>query len=842
MAKSFDRSLQMHSAQITPLKNRKNRQLLSREDTLNLSPILNETSIFKNLNDTSLRQVLDESSIIVNPGVSAEGLSEAFFEIIQTSRPSDVLDTLARLAQVCCDSLELVEPWNRYNAQNYWLAEEANTWKLLHCLYADSITEHPESLDSLITETTLSQQTLVNALFRSDSELRLLQVLVDWLEATAAYQEEATKTSAPIISNNIHWGNTLHQLLLGNSLFNKEKSKAMVTCVDPDAPRRQKKLIHSEDQKDDNDLCKRIFTEVRCGKFKDAVSLCISAGQAWRGAVLQGWILLHYLPQEEPNSALEISGNPSRDLWKWCSLGLATNTAENIHYRATVGVLCGHLASTLPACQGSWEDLLWAHLRAQIEARVDKFLHEHHATVDASTTPSDVLELLQSELQVEELTLQQIFSAVKALMDGKKESLYQTCQRHLMLGHVRAIMQDSLQWIDSCDDRFIRFLAHLILILRQMGKDPQHDIGDKILEKYVTELVNKLIDGSVECPELIAYYTSTVPVARQTVLYAELMDHIHKSEYREGVVKAGLNAGIDVGASARVAIKKAIADIQQGYGNLDLTFTQTTAVEKDKTLIQKVISSLEWLSLISNQVEEALWLSNAMIRTFIFIGNTDAALACVVNVNKMFPDFLNKISSSSAELREHLCLKAYLEALEGFATWYRHFISGQPKDVEPLPPDASFSDKVHHEQRCAQVEQQKSHWLNAVQHQARHTKNLLYNVLLFPGGWLQDESDSTTSEKFSDDEKQERTKQLETLRRLCIPEIVILILKILQSTDDIETHKEALKLCDLIAAENRCLYKVFTKSKMMEFLDRIKESSLILIEKGRDMFGYEIIE
>lgn len=830
----------MHSTQHTPLKNKRSRHLLQRDDTLNLSPILNETSIFKNLNDTSLRQVLDESSILVNTGNAGEGISQAFFEIIQSSRPSDVFDTLARLGQVCCDSLELVDPWHRYNAQNYWLAEEANTWKLLYCLYSDSITEHPESLEDLIKEATLSQQTLVSALFRSDSEVRLLQLIVDWLEATAAYQEEATKTSAPVIGNNIHWSNTLHQLLIGNSLFNKENSKSMVTCMDPDAPKRQQKTVHSDDQKDDNDLCKRMFTEVRCGKFKQAVSSCLSAGQAWRGAILQGWMLLHYLPREDTLSPLEILGNPSRDLWKWCALGIANSLTENMHYRATIGILSGHLQSTIPACQGNWEDLLWAHLKVQIEFRVDRFLREHHATVDANTATPDVLELLQSELQVEELSLQQVLNAVKALMDGKKESSYQTCQHHLMLGHIRAIMQDALEWIDSGEERFIRFLAHLILVLRLMGKDPQHDVGDKVLEKYVAQLINGLIDGSVECPELIAYYTSTVPVTSQITLYAELMDHIHKSEYREGVVKAGVSAGIDVAASARLAVKKAITDIQQGYGNLDLTFNQTTAVEKDKTLINKVIASLQWLSLISNQMEEALWLSNAMIRTFIFIGNTDAALSTVTNVYKMFPEFANKVSTDSAELREHLCLKGYLEALEGFATWYRHFISGKPKDIEPLPSDASFADKVHHEQRCEQVEQQKTRWTNAVLHQAKHTKNLLYNVLMFPGGWLQDESDSTTSSKFSEEEKQERTKQLETLRRLCIPEVVILILKILQSTDDIDNHQEAVKLSNLIAAENRCLYKVFTKSKLMEVLERIKESSLVLLEKGRDIFGYEI--
>lgn len=838
---NFDQS-KLHSTQFTPLKSKRTRHLLSREDTLNLSPILNETSIFKNINDTSLRQILDESSVIVNTGNAGDGLNEAFFEIIQSSRPSDVLGTLQRLAQVCCDSLELVEPWNRYNAQNYWLAEEANTWKLLHCLYADSLSGNPESLDSLLTETTLSQKTLVEALYQSDSELRLMQLLVDWLEATATYQEEATKTSAPVIGNNIHWGNTLHELLIGNSLFNKEKNKSLITCIDPDAPRRQKKTIHTDDQKDDNDLCKRIFTEVRCGKFKEAISLCLSAGQAWRGAALQGWMLLHYLPREDLNEALEISGNPSRDLWKWCALGIANNLMENLHYRATIGVLCGYLPSTIPACQGNWEDLLWAHLRVQIETKVDKFLHEHHATAEANTTPSDVLELLQSELNVEEMSLQQIFSAVKALMDGKRESNYQTCQRHLMLGNIRAIMQDSLNWLDRGEENFTRFLAHLILVLRLMGKDPHHDIGDKVLEKYVVQLLEKLHDGTVECPELIAYYTSTVPGSRQIDLYADLMDRIHKSDFREGVVKAGIKAGINVAVSAKMAIKKAIADIQQGYGNFESSFSQTTVIEKDKLLIHKVISSLEWLSLIDNQITEYLWLSNSMIRTFIFIGNTEAALDCIACVSKMFPSFVNNISSDSSELREHLCLKSYLEAVEGFATWYRHYVSGQPKDVEPLPSDASFSDKVHHEQRSAVVEQQKVRWRNAILHQSRHAKSLLYNVLLFPGGWLQDENDNTSSRSFTEDEKQERLKQLDTLRRLCIPETVILILKILQSNNNIENHKEAVKLSDLLAAENRCLYKVFTKSKLMEVLERIKESSLILLEKGRDIFGYEMDE
>ncbi|GBP34777.1 Nuclear pore complex protein Nup107 [Eumeta japonica] len=836
---NLDKSLQLHSTYQSPFRNKRSRQILQREDTLNLSPILSDTSLFKTFNDTSLRQVLDETSVLVANTNTGDGLDEMFFEIIQSSKHSNITDTVLRLCQACRDSFEIVEPWNRYNLDNCWLAEEANTWRLLYVLYTDSVSEHPNGLNTLTSEPVLSQQTLVNSLFESDAEVRLLQLLVNWLESSASYQEEATKSSVPVISNNVHWGNTLHQLLVGNSLFNKETNKIMVTCIDPDAPRRQKKVIHSDDQQDDSDLCKKIFTQVRCGKFTEAISLCVSAGQAWRGTVLQGYRLLHYFC-EENSITYDISGNPNRDLWKWCCLGIANNQSENIHYRATVGILCGHLPSTLPACQGNWEDLLWAHLKVQVEGKIDKFLKEHHSTVYANTTPSEVLELLQTDFHVEELSLQQIFHAVNALMDGKQESQYQTCQRYLMLGHIRSIIEDSLIWIENTEHKFIRFLAHLILVLRQMGKDPQHDIGNKVLESYVHELIKKLKNGSIDCPELITYYISTVPPESQVLLFADLMDRIEKKECRKEVVRAGVIAGIDIAAAARLAIKKAILAVQEGYGNVHITYTQTSSSENDKSLVNKVITSLEWLALQSNQVQEALWLSNAMIRTFIFINNTDAASETLLSLNNMFPSFVSKVPPNSSELREHLCLKAYIEALDGFTSWYRHFISGQPKEVEPIPSDATFSDKVHHEQRCAQVEQLKARWQNTVTHQSRYTKNLFYNVLKFPGGWLQDDHDGVLSDNFSINEKEERTKQLDTLRRLCIPEIAILMLKILQSNSDIECHKEALKLCDLIAAENRLLYRVFTKEKLMEILERVKESALFLLEKGLDMFGYPL--
>lgn len=823
----------MHSSRMSPFQNKRNRQILQRDDTLNLSPILNDTSIFKSLNDTSLRQALDESSIFAG-GTAGSGLNESYFEIIQTCKYTDVSEVLSRLSIICLDALESIDPWKRYNAENYWLAEEANTWKLILCLYSDSIKEYSISLDSLHSES-LSQHNYVDLFLQGNAEVRLLGLLVNWLEYCAAYQEASTRTSAPV-TGNFHWGNTLHQLLTGTALFNKEKNKSMITCMDPDAPKRQKKVPHSDDQTEDDQLCKRIFTEIRCGKYEDAISLCVNAGQPWRAAVLQGSRLIHY--QQKEGGTLISYGNASRDLWKWCSLGIVNDITENIYYRATLGVLCGHLQSTLAACHGNWKDLLWAHLKVQIQIRVDKFLHEHHATAHANTTQSQVLELLEKDHHTEEMPLGKIFNCIHALMDGKKESLYQKCQRSLMLGEVRTIMQDSLEDIEAADEKLVRFLAHLILILRHIGKEPDHEIGNQIIEKYVTQLIEEVADGSIDCANLVAYYTSTVGADSQIKLYSNLMDHIDKHECRNDVVEAGHRADIDIAAAARMSIKKVIIDIQVNYGKFD-TIIKVTTLDKNEPLIAKALSSLEWLALTSVSLVDSLWLSNAMVRTFLFLNNSEAASSVLVRFNELFPTITAEVRYNSTELREHLCLKAYLDALENYAVWLRHFESGQPKEVVPLPSDATFSDKVLYEQQLAQYELQKKRWQNAIATMSRETREMLYNVLLFSEGWLVNSIDSTISTTFTHEEKQEREKEMETLRQKCIPEVVILLLKILQSQNDVDSHKEALKLSEIIADDNRCLYEVFSKVKLAEILERLKMSSLYLLQNGLDMFGCE---
>ncbi|KAK3544529.1 hypothetical protein QTP86_015260 [Hemibagrus guttatus] len=75
------------------------------------------------------------------------------------------------------------------------------------------------------------------------------------------------------------------------------------------------------------------------------------------------------------------------------------------------------------------------------------------------------------------------------------------------------------------------------------------------------------------------------------------------------------------------------------------------------------------------------------------------------------------------------------------------------------------------------------------------------------------------------------------LRRLCLPMMTFLLLTVLQRT---ERHQESLRLTDIIASDQHRLYEVFSKDELQKFLQKMRESSLLLLDKGLDPLGYEL--
>ncbi|XP_077294322.1 nuclear pore complex protein Nup107 [Arctopsyche grandis] len=765
-------------------------------------------------------------------------LTEVFFEITQSGAPVSALETLLRFSHACTDALDRLDAWQRFDSHNAWLSEEADTWRLLHALLTDTPSENPPPAPILTEDDALSPKRLIASYFHESRDIRRMQLVIDWLEACSAYRDMAMPPAARL-GGSLHWENTLHHLLNGESLFDSNRTAKLITAMDPDAPRRQKKSLHALDQQDDDNLCRRIFKEIRCGRFEESITLCVDSGQMWRSIILQGHRLLDYPDAPQIDSKYPIIGNQNRDLWKWCCMQYLKSTEENAHFKATLGILSGHLSSVLPLCHDNWEDLLWAHLRIQIENRVDQHLREHlsAAAVSSDDVVQDMLDKLE---QPPELSIHQIFGNVKALFKDKSETHYQEIQRHLILEESDSLLHQASLWINDVNHNLIRFLAHLVLILRQIGKDPIRDVSDEILKVYVQKLIEN-VDGFTVSPELIAHYTVSLPTKLQIQLYSELMWHIEATDDRHRVVEAGTRAGLNVQAAAVETVRHAIKVLKENPSSApvkDISFNNESS-EKIQKLIIRVTSSLEWLSFYDTQICDAVAMNNCIIRILIFKGDVDSATTVLSRLTQFYPTstIAQHLPSTSNMLREHLCLKAYLEAINGFATWYRQHVGGRPRSPEPLLPECSFTDKVHHEQIKAQIQLQQEQWAATGLHQARHTKQLLYNVLLFPQGWLVDDISDESSLKPDSEEFIDRDKQLLSLRKLCIPEIVLLLLKVLQS-GNIEGHVEAIRLSEILSSENRKLYSLFSKHKLREVLHKIGESSLGVLENNRDPWGF----
>jgi nuclear pore complex protein Nup107 len=271
---------------------------------------------------------------------------------------------------------------------------------------------------------------------------------------------------------------------------------------------------------------------------------------------------------------------------------------------------------------------------------------------------------------------------------------------------------------------------------------------------------------------------------------------------------------------------------------------QAETTEDDK----KKISALDWLMFDRGQRAEALRQANALSRSFIASRKLDAARAVLMKIPLDTVDtMINvwQIQSGTTELphwqdiavREYLCIKAYLQAHDAFSDWFEHFHHGKP--VAPqMASRATFTERVAHEHKEQQYRSDMERWDNTLELQTKTTVDRLYNVLLFPdGGWLSDPAPlpRLDSDDMVPGEEPGRHRQMEVLRQLCIPQITLLLHTVLHNTS---RHRDCFLLADVIASEQHQLYKVFSKEQLRQFLTRIQESSLLLLDKSCDALGF----
>lgn len=607
--------------------------------------------------------------------------------------------------------------------------------------------------------------------------------------------------------------------------------REIVKSLDPDAPHREKLPLHDLDMEDQKRLTRQIFNAIRQGKIDEAQSLCEHCGQPWQAALLEGWRLYHDPNMDSPEAVkdikMPIEGNARRDLWKRCAYAMADSRKLDDFTRAVAGSLCGHTESLINVCGDDWWDLLWAHLKVQIDIRVES---------EVRSMCSRNYSAMPEKYWDGKMSMEQIFAELDAdknlNVKATARSTIATIQKLLILDDIAGLMVHMDRSLNSdATPQTMRFFAHIVLFIRQIGRNHQEDIGDRVIRSYVQCLM-KLGES-----QLVAFYTAALPTAQQIFLYSEFIENVPESARRQ-CLDEGQAHGLDIALITKTTVER-IQNLVDDVDGAKLLAGELSALDKKK------ISSLELLTFHQDQRAELLWQANTMIRYFLAQRKIDAVKKAFVTIPSDSIQLLwqfyggknNLPALVECAICEHLCHQTYIAAIDGYNDWIDYFYNKKPKAPTAVQ-GRNFTEKVASEHQEQLYQQDLARWKQSLKEQTEMTKDLLYNVLLFPEkGWLVDPED-VQPEFISDNEVnmwENRKFQMDNLRKIHIPDIVLLLHKILTLSEE---HQQCIRLCDELASERNQLYNVFSKHKLSELLGKIAESSLALMNQKLDSFGY----
>nr|CAH7732455.1 unnamed protein product [Callosobruchus chinensis] len=750
-----------------------------------------------------------------------------FFEILQGhSGRHDILEIVADMGRCCSDALKVIQGFKAKVAvsqieEESCLERERNTWRLIFVLYQDRLLTQNLMEDEALGIPQYfgrSEKLCMQNLFKRDSLVREAQIVIDWLESNAADRDDE---ALHFSDSTMGWENTLHQLQSAETIA-FGSSREIVRHLDPDAPHCEQKPLHDLDMEDEKKLEKKIFTEIRCGKLEGAQQLCRQCGHSWRASMFEGWRLFHDpnvketnitedaneedagFEDMEPDRPKDIEGNSNRDVWKNIAIKYCKQGDLTPHDKAAIASFCGFLEAILPVCY-TWEDSLWAYMKTMVDIRVESELR------DCVTRYTDYLPL-PDEYWAQRMSLNELFTSLESSRNRKvaeeSKKYEHIIQKHIILDDIPNLLLKFEEWVedDSHTSHFLRFLAHLALFFDQIDHGHNREAIEKVLEVYIKRLMD------MKETQLVAFYVSKLNVRNQVFLYAKYLEGIQDTEERKLSLNYAENSGLDIFAITKQVVEniKNIAHDVEESGNLQPKLTPT---DKFK------ISALDWVLFYEEQRAEALMQANSLMFSFLTLGKLDAAQ---LTFNKLPADTVEKINSEdkvgddlNQAIKEYLSYKAYLDAHEAFNEWFKHSKS-KPSPPESLPENAQFPEKVAHQHRESQYRAELERWKLSHSHLAKTAKTILYNVLLFPKGWLVGAQDD------------------EYLRSTCIPEIVLLLYTVLSETNQ---HEECVQLADILAAEKYGLYRVYSRHNLAEVLTKLAESSVALLNEKKDPWG-----
>ncbi|BGP49686.1 Nucleoporin nup84 [Rhodotorula kratochvilovae] len=788
-------------------------------------------------------------------GAFSEQLQHAQQGHLALLDPDDGL--LARWEQLCDEHLQNFASDLDATAVEHWTLER-NTWALVQTLYAHRLEDQP-AVPSSSKNPYTPPRTVAERFVESSKDLVELSAIREWLNAnpSSLNPAEIRRGYLPYTKNKLK-----HLRRTG-----APTPQGLVTQLDPDALLRAQRAgdddgahLESDDAAYERALLRSLYEYVRAGETDLAIDMCRQSDQAWRAASLAGGRLFQD-PALAPDADAEdddefgdsamdggeqerrVQGNANRRLWKTMCRKLAANNTLDPYERALYGALSGDVASVLPVCS-TWEDVVWAHTNALLEAHVEAGLassasgrYFERGTVapldpKAPLDPEDALlgaaaagRPVRDELDA---VFERLMHSDRTELANAAKNPFHVSQAYLIIGKIGNLLETFVKRIEDTATgtepellaHLLRFFAHLILVLRLLDQPLPAFAANHILEAYV-----HVLEAHDQDENLIAFYASNLEQQSAVESYARfLLTFGPDSDItaRHLALRKSREHGLSLPLIARRTVELVLSS---SLASLPSTSAAPRAIEafaRVDARQMELIRAIEWLTAEKETYEDAVAEANALARWFL---STDAPHAARELLRRLPADLLSALAAADSgestavqlDIREHLDYVALFNCLGMQGRWAEVW-ARRPSE------SASKLDLAQYKESVATLVDQF------------YTST----VDLLSGEWLQlDGLDATVD-----------AGELAHIRRLVVPDLVFRMHRALVDSSSLvpSTLPRALALPALVADERHALYREFVPSpsatgagalSLGRYLDEVRRAALLSLERGTGVVGVE---
>jgi len=482
--------------------------------------------------------------------------------------------------------------------------------------------------------------------------------------------------------------------------------------LNPDVPTKD---LHVLDQQAVAKFNGEIYKLIRAGQRKEAIERCLQSGQSWKAAMMEGANPYHYPSILDLEG--DIEGTEARDIWKLTALSFSSSPALSLHERGIIGALSGNSEPLLQLAK-SWQDRVWAFLKAAIDVTVEDGIRQH--VIGSS---GDLPASYWSQKQPVEVLLQRASVAATG-----SDSLYRRVQELLILDDFEELGR-AMDKIEPTNKHQARFLAHLAIVLQNAGVESISSICVKNYAELIATNVNP-DEKPREDAALVAAYAFMLEKELGTAIYSKVLVNLScmNQTHRDYLIDLAKKHGLNVSGITQ----QAVLELQQNEKS-DLNALDILLANKD--------------------LSTSLDIACEIVRNLIVMNRESEAVLAVEKLKECGAE-------NVAKNENFVAIRSHLEAMDIFNKWNKLEQSQVAyADAESLNFSTSFVKRVQIERENENRLSEKLKWERELKELAAAMLKKVTLILTTNAKWLDAKAKS-----------------------VCIPMLTISCLKILSAS------------------------------------------------------------